>query len=905
MDDLIAIAVLVAGFFGLVVPGLAIRAIVVAGRQRERLDRLESRIASMEASLVGLASGPARAAEAPAAPATPRPADATPPAPVPDSEPLVGAPPPIVEAETGAATEAVTTASAAEPRPSTLDNLERSITSRWFVWLGAATLALAGVFLVREAVERGWLGPGVRVSLGFLAGLALIALGEWVRRRFPAHDVASRPDSMRTDYVPPALSSAGFLFCYASLYAAGQLYGFLPPVVTFAGMAAVSVAASLLAVLHGPFLALLSVIGGFLTPALVATDQPNGWALFGYLFALVIGGLAMSWFRGWIWMSWLALAGSLVWALTWTGLPRDVAAPTPLAMFVVALAAVHVAALPRIGPDLPAEAQKQSRYLALAAGVATALLAFGVVRIDGYGALGLGTLAAIGAVLVAGARRHPALDRLAPAAAAVTVAALALWHLPAMLGPQSPVTWPAGAPWGPHVPPEAATFLTAAAAFGAAYAVAGFAALWGAGRPILWACVSMATPILLLVAAYWRVARFEIDLYWSTAALAVGLVALAMTGRLVRYREQPDYAGALAIYAAAVTGAVTLALTMALRDGWLSVALSLELPALAWIQRRLPVKALRVLAGLVATLLLARLAFNPDILSYARASAAGEHWPLYGYGVPLAAAYWAWRGFARERPDWLDAMLRALVFGFAALLVAFEYRAVLLQASGWRANTLLEQACFPIGWLALASGLTTALEHGQARIVAARRVLLLLAAAHLILIELAFYNPVWTRVETGAAPVLNVLLLAYAIPAGLLLAFAWITRPIERRSIPFAAAAFALLLGFAWVSLETRHAFQGSNLADGDVSEAESYAYSVVWLAYAGVLLAGGLWQKSQALRFGSLIVVMAAVLKVFIVDMADLAGLWRVASFFGLGLCLVGIGFLYQRFVFVRTQAA
>ena len=65
--------------------------------------------------------------------------------------------------------------------------------------------------------------------------------------------------------------------------------------------------------------------------------------------------------------------------------------------------------------------------------------------------------------------------------------------------------------------------------------------------------------------------------------------------------------------------------------------------------------------------------------------------------------YWAWRRFARERADWLDAMLRALVFGFAALLVAFEYRALLMQASGWRANTLLEHACFPVGWLALVS----------------------------------------------------------------------------------------------------------------------------------------------------------------------------------------------------------
>jgi uncharacterized membrane protein len=32
---------------------------------------------------------------------------------------------------------------------------------------------------------------------------------------------------------------------------------------------------------------------------------------------------------------------------------------------------------------------------------------------------------------------------------------------------------------------------------------------------------------------------------------------------------------------------------------------------------------------------------------------------------------------------------------------------------------------------------------------------------------------------------------------------------------------------------------------------------------------------------------------------MSELTGLYRVASFLGLGLFLIGIGYLYQRFVF------
>jgi len=38
---------------------------------------------------------------------------------------------------------------------------------------------------------------------------------------------------------------------------------------------------------------------------------------------------------------------------------------------------------------------------------------------------------------------------------------------------------------------------------------------------------------------------------------------------------------------------------------------------------------------------------------------------------------------------------------------------------------------------------------------------------------------------------------------------------------------------------------------------------------------------------------------KVFLYDMSDLTGLFRVASFLGLGLTMIGIGYVYRRFVF------
>ena len=50
---------------------------------------------------------------------------------------------------------------------------------------------------------------------------------------------------------------------------------------------------------------------------------------------------------------------------------------------------------------------------------------------------------------------------------------------------------------------------------------------------------------------------------------------------------------------------------------------------------------------------------------------------------------------------------------------------------------------------------------------------------------------------------------------------------------------------------------------------------------------------------------VLLTIAKVFLVDMADLAGAWQALSFIGLGLVLVGIGYLYQRLLFPRRLPA
>lgn len=71
---------------------------------------------------------------------------------------------------------------------------------------------------------------------------------------------------------------------------------------------------------------------------------------------------------------------------------------------------------------------------------------------------------------------------------------------------------------------------------------------------------------------------------------------------------------------------------------------------------------------------------------------------------------------------------------------------------------------------------------------------------------------------------------------------------------------------------------------------------SIVWASYASALIFAGFLRERAALRWLGLVVFAVTVGKVFLVDMADLGKVYRIASFLVLGVLLVGASFLYQR---------
>jgi uncharacterized membrane protein len=105
-----------------------------------------------------------------------------------------------------------------------------------------------------------------------------------------------------------------------------------------------------------------------------------------------------------------------------------------------------------------------------------------------------------------------------------------------------------------------------------------------------------------------------------------------------------------------------------------------------------------------------------------------------------------------------------------------------------------------------------------------------------------------------------------------------------------------MLLVALWALSELRHGFAGSVLVDQPLTQTEDLLRSLLGIVLALGFLWWGSRTRQRSWRIGSLVLMLLAVLKVFLVDAAGLEGLLRIASFMALGASLIGIGWVYSR---------
>jgi uncharacterized membrane protein len=113
----------------------------------------------------------------------------------------------------------------------------------------------------------------------------------------------------------------------------------------------------------------------------------------------------------------------------------------------------------------------------------------------------------------------------------------------------------------------------------------------------------------------------------------------------------------------------------------------------------------------------------------------------------------------------------------------------------------------------------------------------------------------------------------------------------------FGALAVALnVFALIALSLELWDYFGRQSGLGIDSALAQHLSLSLLWTAYASILIALGIQRGSALLRWQALALFGLVVLKVFIYDSSFLERFYRIVSFLILGLVLLLVSFLYQR---------
>ncbi|WP_394831045.1 DUF2339 domain-containing protein [Pendulispora rubella] len=707
---------------------------------------------------------------------------------------------------------------------------------RLFAWLGGMALFVGLAFFLRYSIQENLIAPPLRVALGGIVGALALFGGDYLRSK--------------ADRAGQAISGSGVAISYASLYAARTLYDLLPVSITFAGMALVTVVAGLIAVRKdAPMLAILGLLGGFMTPFLLSSGDDRPVALFVYVALLDAGILAVAVRRQWPGLALLGLGSTTAVYGAWAYQFLD-AARVPYALLAAAILA-SIFALPRWRDT----EEGMSRNLVRATAVLASGIPFVLVLIlSGTNVLRASPFLLVGylAILEAGAwftGARTSFAPLLPIASGLTAFILAVRASDDLFPSQ-------------RVPVLAAFALLPLLKTGAWFLRRSKA---DAPSLRLSACIALAGSMLIVV----RVLSVEMHAGGPAPITEIALFSFAHAAGL----------GAMGVvlgWGAGLLGAQALAVGTLLllfgvesrevaRGHWPLIVVSmLACWALPFAIRTAPRDRLARLSAGVALIL---------------------HFPIF-YGL----LHGAW-GDGPLGAAALACAVLALVSGLGGIALLFVTAAIPI----WFDNEWLTAA-----WAFEA--LALAWWHTRQRHVGLLAASALLATA--VVVRLLANPLVWDYHPRSGTPILNWELYTFGLPAlAILLAPRWLRASDRARALKlptvYAGAGIALL--FVLLNVEIADFYSTGTQLSFHLSQGgfrQDMTYSLGWGLFALGLLGVGIARDSRALRIGSLVVSSLTAAKVTLHDLWALGSLYRVASFVGLAFALLAVSFFMQRYV-------
>lgn len=189
--------------------------------------------------------------------------------------------------------------------PIEFPEITEALTMKAALWLGMFMFIIGSALFLRYAYSNNWIGYQGRLMIGMLLGVASIGAGEHFRRR-------------AWKVFPQVFAGGGFAILYICDYVAFEVYHLIDAGPAMALAILINAAAVLMAVAENTVsLALLAVLGGFLSPMLLSTGENRPHSLFLYVAVLDLAALGAAYFRRWPYFDTLCFVGTFLLYAGW------------------------------------------------------------------------------------------------------------------------------------------------------------------------------------------------------------------------------------------------------------------------------------------------------------------------------------------------------------------------------------------------------------------------------------------------------------------------------------------------------------------------------------------------------------------------------------------------------------
>jgi len=684
---------------------------------------------------------------------------------------------------------------------------------------------------------------------------------------------------------------------YATLYMASELYGLLGLTSAFIGVVTVTILAFYLSQKHGPPTAIMGLLGGFSAPYVAGLGPESVAPLLVYLGVFTAGVFGLAIHRGWAWLALLATGGSAHW--TTALLFLDVSGDIPfVGAFITLLAIGGVLTLGRTGTSfgIPKAAMQA---VPLSVGLLQLITLAPLIEFSPISWLYFAVLAIFTIVL---AWRDQTLTPAVGGALALCLTMIAMAFSAA--GPNPTELYPA---------------VGLALLFG----VAGHVFALREKDGWIWAVVGLAAPTMTLA-----LIAILADLDWSNLIWGAACLTVASTTAIMAWRTRTTISEPILPLASALTAAfIMFALWCWTATTYVPLVASIAALGLAYwtkITKRTAIAIETTLAVVLTGLLM--LISGAPIFEAMFMSLAGET-DLYRYlpdvSVMIIEILFPTLTIAGLVYFFRTALgnLCSTIIATVTLIAASSFTYLLFKQPmaigpaqdfltyGFAERMVLTQMLALSGWLLLKRNWNGALSQPLRWLGLMLGTLALFRFSYF---DLFLLSPINVAQSLGPAPVANLGTLHFTTIAIWLWFYANSLgikdiRPILMRPLEIAS----LLTAVAAVLITIRQAVHGSNIASPMdryselpfnnempqiYTSTETYLYSAGLLLLAIAWLARGIQIQNAFLRIAGLLLLTAITFKVFLVDAAQLDGILRILSFLGLGIALIGIGWIYGK---------